>query len=623
MNASIYFPPQFEPFQPYLAGASLISAFKEEKINADYFDLNLSYYHYILNSVTDSFLKRNYFNSKLTYENYLDSIKKLELLLQDSQTKEDVISFYDTKFGNQLYEPEGLRNLISSEWALHFRKFLEIYFTNHYEALRSSIQAITIVVHDQLPMTIILSELLRNRNPHSKIIWGGPLVSRIGEEIKDDPFLVTFFDKMVIGPGEPFIRNWIPDESNHHVLLKTITSSIKPVTEPNFSSYPLQDYLSHFLVLPYLTSRGCYWRKCEFCCHYKPFDHYEETDIPTVVDQLESLSLKYNTRFFSFSDECIPSIYLKKLSKEILRRQLKIRWYTFTRFERGFDDTTCDLLYKAGCRVLMFGLESASQRILNLMNKGIKIEEVRPVLKACKNAGISVRVDIMIGFPTETREESDQTLFFLLENKDVLDTPFSITPLSKFELQGDAIMQRHLSRFGVKSLGKIRGPLDYKYKYQVSAGMSMDEVEEQYGNFIKVIHKEFKAHTRMPNNKTHAFLIKCIYSDNDIERTIFDDQILSSYLDDYKFEFLTEVLFVKENHETWILRSKKDGGSLRIEHGLVMLVEDIKKNGRITKISQEVEIKQQIAEFLTYLVRQGFLKSKRSSSLLDSSSLRD
>ncbi len=64
---------------------------------------------------------------------------------------------------------------------------------------------------------------------------------------------------------------------------------------------------------------------------------------------------------------------LKKLSSEIIDRGLDIRWFTFARMEKGFDYETCKLLFDAGCRILMFGFESAVQRIVDLMQKGTKV----------------------------------------------------------------------------------------------------------------------------------------------------------------------------------------------------------------------------------------------------------
>lgn len=620
MDIQLYFLPQFEPFQPYLAGAVLASAIKKKGWDATYHDLNLAYYMDVLGKHSYQFFddfndKRSFFFDEYKYE-----IQKLEKFLHAHVVNGKTMSFYESGFGDLLFQGSGLRDIVASEWGDQFFDFLEKYFASNTRAFESKIHAFTIVVHDQLPAAILVSKFLRIHNPRVKIIWGGSLVSRIGNELKKDIFLRNYYDKIVAGAGEPFFTS-LYDESKSLCAAKP--SHFYDINDfPDFTIYPLDRYISPYLVLPYLTSRGCYWGKCVFCSHFKPFDQYVQKEVSIVVDQLKYLSDKHKTKYFSFSDEAVPLVVLKKLSYEIIEKQLDIRWFTFARLESGFDEKTCSLLYEAGCRVLMFGLESASRRILNLMNKGIDIEGVVPILHACKYAGISIRLDIMIGFPTETKLESEQTLQFLLENKDIIDTPFSVTPLSKFELQAEAIMQGHLSRFGVRSLGKRRGALDYQHKYHAEAGMTMDEVDEQYRRFVQIISKDFIAHSRMPENKTHSFLLKCIYAENNMEEAIFDDRIEASRLNEYKYECLYDFSLEREGKSTWILYGTKNGGGLRIGQGLAVVINEILQYGSVAELPEEDDARQQIAEFLTYLNRQGFLKARCSNSSIGSPLLR-
>ncbi|MGO9122906.1 MAG: B12-binding domain-containing radical SAM protein [Desulfomonilaceae bacterium] len=616
----IVFPPQFEPFQPYLAGAVLVSPLKVAGIKAGFLDLNLAYYTQLCHgeghSNTDVWFRPHVGS----LDRYLSQVHRIEERLRTGHLEGEGLSLHETTFGKFLYDGVRLREFLMRPWAASFRKFLQEHAENHEALLNSRQYAVTLVVHDQLPAAMLLSQFLRIHNPGCSIVWGGPLVSRIREELIKAGFLEDFCDSLVAGPGEEFLASLARGGGISQSAIVSEPGSSPPL--PDFSDYPLEEYLSPVPVLPYQVSRGCYWRKCEFCCHYQPFDKFNISDVSTAVTQLAALSEKHGTKYFSFVDECIPAHYLRRLSEQILQRELDIRWFTFARFEPEFDEDTCRLLYEAGCRVLMFGLESAVQRVLDLMNKGTRVENVAPILTACKQAGISVRVDVMIGFPTETRTESENTLRFLLENRAILDTPFSVTPLSRFELQSGAPIFRRPEAIGVKVLGPLRGPLDCQHKYEVETGMGMEETEEQYQRYIQVISKEFRAHARMPENKTHAFLMKCLYSDVGIEDTIFDDAILPDQLEKYRFAGLERIRLSGNADGSSTLECLAGGGRLKLGNGLTQLVSDILKNGCITSPPQDRSDRQQAAEFLTYLKRQNFIATKSSSPSIPSPLLR-
>jgi hypothetical protein len=215
---------------------------------------------------------------------------------------------------------------------------------------------------------------------------------------------------------------------------------------------------------------------------------------------------------------------------------------------------------------------------------------------------------VLIGFPSETREESEETLKFLLTHRGLIDTPFSVTPLSKFELLRDAPMQRNLAAFGVQPLHPLRGPLDYQQAYSVSSGMGPDQAEAQYHRFVDVISKEFRAHSRMPENKSHSLLFKSLYADAGIEREVFSDEIHPGDLARSEFTMAESVSLEDMGDGTWAIQDHASSGSLRIGGRLALLVREIQASGRLATPSEiggtEAE---QIARFLTYLRRNGYL----------------
>lgn len=196
-------------------------------------------------------------------------------------------------------------------------------------------------------------------------------------------------------------------------------------------------------------AHGCKWGRCAFCSHHLTYEGYRASAISQVLDDLEHLVDRHGAEYISFSDEYLTPAQLDGLSSGLLERRFALRWSTFARPEPRFRDRDfMARLYAAGCRVLMFGLESASQRVLNTMRKGTAVQNFRPILEVCKDAGIAVRLDFMVGFPGETEEEAEATYSLIRQNRDVIDTPFSSYSVAVFELRSGIPIWEHPERLG-------------------------------------------------------------------------------------------------------------------------------------------------------------------------------
>ena len=113
---------------------------------------------------------------------------------------------------------------------------------------------------------------------------------------------------------------------------------------------------------------------------------------------------------FHFVDEAASPVMLRKLADEILRRKLTVSYWTNVRFEKSFTPELTYLMAKSGCIAVSGGLEVASPRILKLINKGITIEIAGESMKNLTEAGIMTHAYLMYGFPTETAQETIESL---------------------------------------------------------------------------------------------------------------------------------------------------------------------------------------------------------------------
>ena len=193
---------------------------------------------------------------------------------------------------------------------------------------------------------------------------------------------------------------------------------------PDFTGLPFDRYLSllettnpmHRLWTDgrwnkMTIAHGCYWAKCAFCDTSLDYiRRYESVPAATFVDWMEEVIRQTGSRSFHFTDEAAPPKLLKDLSLEILRRGLCVSWWTNVRFESRYTGDLCLLMAAAGCIAVSGGLEVASDRLLRKMNKGVDIAQAALAMRNFSYAGVMVHAYLMYGFPTQTLQESVDSL---------------------------------------------------------------------------------------------------------------------------------------------------------------------------------------------------------------------
>lgn len=196
------------------------------------------------------------------------------------------------------------------------------------------------------------------------------------------------------------------------------------VGTPDYSDLRLDSYLSVLEVANPMNrlwsdgrwnkltmAHGCYWGKCTFCDVHLPYiSAYEPMQASLLVDRMEELMRTTGSNGFHFVDEAAPPALMKEVALEIIKRKLVVSWWTNIRFEKSFTEDLCYVLKLSGCVGVSGGLEVASDRLLQLIDKGISIEQVSKVLRNFKQADIMVHAYLMYGYPTQTDQETMDSL---------------------------------------------------------------------------------------------------------------------------------------------------------------------------------------------------------------------
>jgi radical SAM superfamily enzyme YgiQ (UPF0313 family) len=193
---------------------------------------------------------------------------------------------------------------------------------------------------------------------------------------------------------------------------------------PTYDGLPLSKYISVLEMLNPMhrlwsdsrwnkvtLAHGCYWKKCNFCDVTLDYiGRYDPVSADLTIDRMLSLANETGHSGFHFVDEAAPPAALRSLSRRILERGIVASWWGNLRFEKTFTPELAQLMADAGCIAVTGGLEVASDRLLKLMQKGVTVAQVARVTRAFREAGIMVHAYLMYGFPTQTEQETIDSL---------------------------------------------------------------------------------------------------------------------------------------------------------------------------------------------------------------------
>jgi len=373
----------------------------------------------------------------------------------------------------------------------------------------------------QLLAGLTFCKMIKETFPNVHVVVGGNVVTRLQEELpKHERFFAEVFDTAILYEGEHALL-WLIEALNGRRDLASVpnliyrdaggvrqnkeiyTEKMTALPLPDFDGFPLDSYFVPERILPYLATRGCYWGRCTFCDHGQGyFDQYRGLTAHLVVEQVKALRDKYRCRHFLFSDESYPPALFKKVSQLLVDQNVGIKWTTLIRFEETLQDQAVwDLAAKAGCCTLYYGMESANERVLNLMDKHAKKSVIENNLHQAAKAGIWNHVMAFYGFPGETREEAMETRQFILDNQPVIHS----VELFYFVAYRHTPMVRHPEKFGITihKQDEYDLPLDYYYTLNEPIGISCLDAMQLCEEFYK---NDFHPWAVRVNAREHVFL---------------------------------------------------------------------------------------------------------------------
>lgn len=285
-------------------------------------------------------------------------------------------------------------------------------------------------------------QFIKKNYPQMKVALGGGYANTELRSLKE-PLVFDFIDYVCLDDGEAslfslieFLEGKRKMQDLKRVFLREKNAVIycnraketdvpqKDTGTPDYSDLLLEDYISVIEIANPMhrlwsdgrwnkltLAHGCYWGRCSFCdISLDYIKKYEPLTAALICDRMETVMEQTKQNGFHFVDEAAPPNLLREVALEIIRRKLVVVWWTNIRFEKLFTPDLSLLLKASGCIAVAGGLEVASDRLLALMKKGVTVAQVAQVADGFTRAGIMVHAYLMYGFPTQSAQETIDSL---------------------------------------------------------------------------------------------------------------------------------------------------------------------------------------------------------------------
>jgi len=281
--------------------------------------------------------------------------------------------------------------------------------------------------------SLMLAEKIKQRDPGRVIVLGGPECSFSSEKL----IRHNAVDAVIYGEGEETLADFLAIYEAKNKIDFCPGSIIKingnftdcgsrdeikdlnSLSFPDYSDIDLANY-NNRNMLPMVFYRGCL-RRCVFCNTAITWKTFRSRSAKNIFEEMmHQIKLFPELHKFDIDDTALNLNIemVSELCDLIIANGLKINWGGMALIREKMSGPLLKKMAKAGCNCIGYGLESGSQKIIDRMGKGFKIDVAEKVIRDTYSAGIETILGIIIGFPGETEEDFEDTLKFIQRNKD-------------------------------------------------------------------------------------------------------------------------------------------------------------------------------------------------------------
>lgn len=471
MKVALASPPGPRPYRPGFALAYLYTVLKSRSNTIDVYDLNQAIFNRLW-PATEAVLSYSFFNRITALGAAFSKVYSPLVVSKQGISTTDEFSNMEEVF-NYIEANE-------EKYAVLYGSCIDPLISKRYDVLLLTIQHF-----EQFLSALALIHLLKQKGCTAKICVGGSYVEAYGKLLLSNKGIFEYADYLFSGDIEVIGRRILSafnggeagEESVKSIPGAAYWSGEKVVAnEPEYADnadlnqvQPIDySYIKKYAyypggaIIPVMSSKGCYYRKCRFCSN----THFNRTfsfrSAENVFRDMLSANKELGVSQFRLVDESVPPRILKDLAEIIKSRRSNFEWGGSTRFERWFiDKDAFSRLYRGGCRFLFLGLESGSQRVLDIMGKGTSVTTATKIIKGLKAQGIKTHISILLGYPGEEPADISKTEHLVYSLEKYID----IIEVNLFELvygsqTFDYLVENDLIQ--LKKVNPFYSTVDYK-----------------------------------------------------------------------------------------------------------------------------------------------------------------
>lgn len=346
------------------------------------------------------------------------------------------------------------------------------------DASRLEFVGISVVFPSQLPEALHLARRIRQWAPRAFLSLGGPAIHQsvvhMGEPLRAR--ILSFVDGIGLFEGEATLEQLFPrlaawrdasDSRARFELLRDVPNllivdpetgfshlgprhsvDLRDAAAPDYTDLDLDRYLAPSRTLLYAPTRGCYWGKCSFC-YYGLTESatavYREVPPDRAAADLLRLAQRHGVKNFYLSCDVLAPRYAVALAEALLRREVSIRWHCDLKIEKYFTPERVEILHRSGLRAAAFGIESGSDRILELMRKGCDRATMTEVNRRFASASIATQWMTFTDHPDESVAEALETVEWIERESDAI----ALFLVGEFGLEQGSDIAQDPKRYGV------------------------------------------------------------------------------------------------------------------------------------------------------------------------------
>ena len=422
-----------------------------------------------------------------------------------------LIGYATARLAFDIRRSDEIANALSSAM---FNPYLN-YFQERVEQIgQADVFGISVVYSSQLFPALTLAKLIKKTNREALVLFGGPCASSLRTVLEGK--FGDFVDMVVPGDAESLLGHLASVRGSFREKRKLVEGIISfkrapkntwfasPTSPVDYSWASIDEYFLPEPVFCLDITRGCYYGKCAFCAYGSKERKYSKMRASEILGKIKELKKRFGVSRFFFTVDVVDPSLLEDLSEQLISTKIDITYCLDARLEEKFADPAfANKLFEGGCRAISFGMESACQQTLDIMNKATNSMIFSSILQNLYEHQIHVQVHLIHGFPGESINGIAQTIRFLQENEEKITTAGT----SSFALLKGSMVEQDPAKYGIASISSP-GDMALDYEYHVK----LDKQYPSYESFKTMVFELFPAVGRLTGSTTDYLIYASRYT---------------------------------------------------------------------------------------------------------------